>query len=528
MSQPLFRLARLARRLGADASGNILMLMGFAILPLTFVVGMAVDYSRAEKLQTKLNAAADAAVLAAVDYSMMQQSDANAQAAAYAMFKSQVQGLSGLIIDLPSDYHLTYTPAGALNNGRTITVTYTAKSQNIFGGILGSPTLPITGSSKATAAVAPNINFYLMLDTSPSMLLPSTSAGLANIRAATSTSHLANGCDFACHNQNPHNDNIYVQNTSGQDIWLDKTGAAHAVSLVFANGDVCTANCGTSTRTEPRNAVIVGNITDVGSQYADGVWLTQNYSTLYSGGGTIDLRVNDETAAAQQLIPFAQNQAALNQVTYQIQMFGFGYGSPTALTSSMTNVNNLSASSVPDLLAMQPLWYKNNCITAINCINDEATSFQTMLGYMNTLMPNPGTGQSSTSPKEVLFLVTDGMDDEATPVSPLGSNGNNISGTRWVGGLAQSEINTCTAIKNRGIMIAVLYTQYLPDALTGDSWSQSYVANYVKNVQPALVSCASTASDGTPLVYTVTTDQNIASALQALFALAVEASHLLR
>src|SRR3546814_5748695 len=74
--------------------------------------------------------------------------------------------------------------------------------------------LTISGSSTSNAAKAPFIDFYLLLDTSPSMLLPSTSAGLSAMRAAT-------GCAFACHTMQPHDDNIYVRDNNGQNIWLD-------------------------------------------------------------------------------------------------------------------------------------------------------------------------------------------------------------------------------------------------------------------------------------------------------------------
>src|SRR3546814_18541477 len=52
------------------------------------------------------------------------------------------------------------------------------------------------------------------LEPSPTMLLPSTSAGLSAMRAAT-------GCAFACHTMQPHDDNIYVRDNNGQNIWLD-------------------------------------------------------------------------------------------------------------------------------------------------------------------------------------------------------------------------------------------------------------------------------------------------------------------
>ena len=62
------------RRLLKDQRGNVLMFYGFAVIPLTFSVGMGIDYARAMKAQTKLNAAADAAALNSVSQTMMLQS----------------------------------------------------------------------------------------------------------------------------------------------------------------------------------------------------------------------------------------------------------------------------------------------------------------------------------------------------------------------------------------------------------------------------------------------------------------------
>ena len=64
--------------------------------------------------------------------------------------------------------------------------------------------------------------------------------------------------------------------------------------------------------------------------------------------------------------------------------------------------------------------------------------------------------------------------------------------------------------------------------MTGDSWSQSNVAPYLANVSPSLQSCASIGTDGSPLFYTVTTDQSISDALVSLFALTVQQSHLVQ
>ncbi|HWU03313.1 MAG TPA: pilus assembly protein TadG-related protein, partial [Novosphingobium sp.] len=58
-----------------DASGNVLLITAGGLFVMLFAIGFGIDYSRAEMMQTKLNAAADAAVLVAVDPSEIGQSD---------------------------------------------------------------------------------------------------------------------------------------------------------------------------------------------------------------------------------------------------------------------------------------------------------------------------------------------------------------------------------------------------------------------------------------------------------------------
>ena len=64
---------------------------------LLFGAGAAIDYGRAAQIHTKLNAAADAAALAALTPAMLQQSATVAQAAARSMFTGLADGVSGLL-----------------------------------------------------------------------------------------------------------------------------------------------------------------------------------------------------------------------------------------------------------------------------------------------------------------------------------------------------------------------------------------------------------------------------------------------
>ncbi|MEO5598774.1 MAG: hypothetical protein ABIQ66_09140, partial [Novosphingobium sp.] len=101
-----------------------------------------------------------------------------------------------------------------------------------------------------------------------------------------------------------------------------------------------------------------------------------------------------------------------------------------------------------------------------------------------------------------------------------------MSGSRNARELRAAHIAQCTAIKNRGIRIAILYTEYLPESLTGDSWSQSTVAPYLPNISPALQQCASSGTDGVPLFFMVSSNDSISDALTELFSLTVQSAHL--
>jgi len=240
-------LTRLTRRLADDRRGNILMMMGFAIVPLSLALGFGVDYSRAARMQTQLNTIADAAALAAVDPTVMlnpagtpynaaattqsvASGSVDATTTAVNMFASQVSSLPGLV-SAPSITvnvvdtvdNASTTSAGLIT--RTATVTYTAQVQNLFGGLFGVSSLTITGTANTTSSPPANVNVYVMLDTSPSMLLPTTSAGIQTMELTSMqlglhnnmsasdisdyapwggslTTNATYGCAFACHTHN--------------------------------------------------------------------------------------------------------------------------------------------------------------------------------------------------------------------------------------------------------------------------------------------------------------------------------------
>jgi hypothetical protein len=141
-----------------------------------------------------------------------------------------------------------------------------------------------------------------------------------------------------------------------------------------------------------------------------------------------------------------------------------------------------------------------------NWNNDTMTNYTSAMTQINTIMPNPGGGTKSAgdTPQEVLFIVTDGVEDEAVGLSRVQS---------------LMDPSYCTTIKNRGIRIAVLYTTYLP--LPTNAWYNSYIAPFQPQIGPNLQSCASPG-----LYFQVSTNQDISAAMIALFEQAVKTAYL--
>lgn len=566
-------------RLKTDQKGGVLMIMGFAIIPLTFILGFGIDYARAMSLQTKLNAAADAAALAAVAPAMILQSNSEATSAATNMFNAQASLETGYrdLLVTPSVTDGTPGSSGAIGYLRKATVSYTAKSINMFGGLLGADTLTVSGTATANAAQPPNVDFYLAMDNSPSMLLPATSDGITRIINATKdAAKLPNGCAFACHMLMPHADGepIFIRDTTGRDILLSTgyytaggpkqniwyrwnssnntlynnlgvsmhsstTSGTTTTAISYSIVNSTTGPVTIRQRTKKTGGTTSDNTIDFDTGYwADGYWLTHNYGKIYtSGPTTIPLRKDEMVSAATQLIPFATNQAAQYRVTYRAQMFSFDWTKPTKDTpvstlNTLQNVTSYGSSfSAASIFPADDAWWLNNKPTSTTNTADKATEFTSMLTKMKSIIPEAGTGAPGAEPQKILFIISDGMLDQPS------------SGGRYFGPLRESDLAECTAIKAKKIKIAILYTQYLPESLAGNGWSQDNVAKFLPappspyistkagtsdQVLTALQKCASVGTNGAPLVQIVTANGNIITALQQLFSTALQTARLVR
>lgn len=196
------------RRFVRDRRGNIAVIFALACVPLITAVGCAVDYSRATQMRSKLQAAADAASVGAVAKASPAFAAAGTMTSdgtipvgvtdARNIFNANVANLTGYTLD-------SVTPTVA-KNGSTITSTiaFSGSINTMFLGVIGKSALTVTGTSTATATMPFYVDFYLLLDNSPSMGVAATPADVSKlVNATTGNSFKPNDqCAFACHDYN--------------------------------------------------------------------------------------------------------------------------------------------------------------------------------------------------------------------------------------------------------------------------------------------------------------------------------------
>ncbi len=439
-------LRRVVLRFARDRKANVAIIFALMMVPTIFLLGMALDYTLALRKREQLNAAADAAAIAAVRPAMLTQSDTTiVRATAEAVFaaKADLPGLSA-----------TPTPTVTVADSglaRTITVSYTAQSVNNFPGVLGKQTWQVAGSATARASSAPNMNFYLLMDDSPSMGIGAAATDISNLIKYTAPAYQAAGasqnCGFACHQTNiAHDggtkDNLAIARASNITLRIDLvTSAVNQLLNTWSN-------C-------PQSGV--------------------------SGG-------------------VMQCMSALNNTTYRAALYTFDLSLNTLATLTTPTLAGAQVSSI----SLMPVAYQNCVVVTTNCKTDNGTDIAGALKTLNGIMPNSracaATRQGDT-PQEVVFLVTDGVEDKIVSGASACPNASLASNNR-----CQQPLDTtmCTTIKNRGIKIAVLYTEYLQliaNPATGiqktDNWYMTWIDKYDQptsttgQIAQNLQSCAS-------------------------------------
>jgi Flp pilus assembly protein TadG len=188
----------MSSRFGGDLRGNVAVIFALAIIPVLTMVGAAVDYSRATQLKSKIQAAADAASVGSIAKNSTAFIAAGnmtgdgtipgGAADATNIFNGNVSGLAGVTIN-------SVTPT-VTKSGSTLTsvISYSADVPTSFMGVIGKTSLTVTGTSTSSANMPQYIDFYVLLDNSPSM-----GVGATPTDVATMVNNTSDKCAFACH-----------------------------------------------------------------------------------------------------------------------------------------------------------------------------------------------------------------------------------------------------------------------------------------------------------------------------------------
>ncbi len=472
---------------------------------LVFGAGAAIDYGRAAQIHTKLNAAADAAAHAALTPAMLQQSATVAQAAANSMFIGLADGVSGLTVNA-TQVTVTVT-TGATPLTRNVEVSYSTSVNTIFAQVLGVAQLPVQGSSQASAQAPPNIDFYVLLDNSPSMALPATTAGITQMQNLTQDQD-SGGCAFACHQAGTNNGD-----TAGNPC-ADRTAPTLNSSMQKAS---------------PASSGIYCDVSTHGAQI-DNYQLARNNS--------ITLRLDELNSGVSTLLQTASTTAQSSQFStppqYRFSIYSMDTLWSIGLDELMPLTTNYIANWTTDSAGFGVMeMYTNN----VDCANaacsssttapggDVATNYDDSLGKLSqtSYIPDPGNGtnQAGDTPQEVLFIVTDGVEDEKSGSDRLEQTINDLAGDPNPAPYGNAPgTNWCTTIKSRGIKIAILYTDYL--AVPANSWYENHIAPFQVDIGSALQACASPG-----LFYDAGLDSsNLGQDLAALFAAVTQSGHL--
>jgi Flp pilus assembly protein TadG len=550
MSAPRFaaRVTALIVRFRRNKAANVAVIFGIAIIPVMTALGCAVDYSLATRLKVKLQAAADAASVASIAKNSPGFIAASAMTGDGPVIPAQndaitIYNANASSFANPPAVTVPSPTAVVMKAGivLTSTVNYSGVMNTTFLAAVGIPKITVNGSSSSTASFPPYLDFYLMLDVSGSMGLPSTNAEQTRLSQVNPDDFTVypGGCTFACHFQtNACSDPSVGQHANAAGVTSPVNSAyptnnyclGYAISRLSQSGykallqtttnypmlnkqlpSAILANLSPSLTPGTPNSLITGNSKSLPNS------LTAATSCPTDGtDACIQLRADAVGYAVTQLFITANaSEKVTNQFRIGLYPFVQNLYSYFPLTSSINGspttpgTINYAAANLATLLDPG-----NNAN-----LGSGGTHFENAFPSMNTLITSIGAGTSSTNRQPFVFLVTDGAQNFQTQWS--GGWGGSNSAT--VMPKASSGNSYCKPLKDRGIIISVLYIPYQPiQNPTTVFNNEDNVANAnIPNIPGSLQDCASPGN-----FYTANTPADITTALNAMFNRAIVTAHI--
>jgi Flp pilus assembly protein TadG len=333
-----------------DRSGNFGLMTALLMVPLLGSAGIAVDFAHALSLRTQLYAAADAAAVGTL-------SDKSTTAAAVKMtgdgvisvgqdnarsiFVAQMQG------ELTASNVTTAVAVAKTGNKVTSSVSFSAAVPTTFMQVFGQKSVQISGTATATVQTASFMDFYILIDNTPSMGVGATPADVATMVDLTKNKSSNASCAFACHESGSN---------KGKDYYAlaKKNKVTMRIDVVRQATQALTASAKADTDNQFRMAI-------------------------YTFGAKA------EAAGLSEIVPLTSD---LDKVGSKV-------------TEKTPNPQVGDSEYVLDLMTIPQQGYND----------DTQTSFDSALTQLNSKVPAGGSGTSTADTQKIIFFVSDGVGD---------------------------------------------------------------------------------------------------------------------
>ena len=193
-----------------DRRANVSITYAFALVPLLGVLGLGSDWYRQQSYNKRLQNAADAAAIAAITTAKayIVANSQNSNASTQAIINGKAQALKVFATNAGSSANTepvtpTISFPAPTNSTYTATISYSTNMPTFFGRLPGfnTPTFPLAGSSTSSMTIGLYLDFYVAVDVSGSMGIPTTTDGQTQLAGVNpdNKSQYPTGCVFACH-----------------------------------------------------------------------------------------------------------------------------------------------------------------------------------------------------------------------------------------------------------------------------------------------------------------------------------------
>jgi Flp pilus assembly protein TadG len=514
------RIAALISRFRRNDKANVVIIFAFSLVPILTAIGCATDYSLAVRMKSKMQSAADGASVSSIStnsagYLAAIQMTSNGSVPAGVADANNI--FNGNVSGVPGYTNLTVTSTVTKNKAMlTSNVAFSARVPTTFLNIIGYQYLTINGNSSSSASLPLYLDFYLMLDVSGSMGLPSTNAEQTRLAAINpdNRGNYPTGCTLACHfapaNQCPNGTQGYPTNNMCMGYTVTRVNPTAYANLVnqASTLSVPKAKPGlpNSMLANLPNSLLSGDpssLASVSSCPTDG---TSN---------CIQLRADAVGSAVNQLFSTANSSAKIpNQ--FRIGLYPFiQYLYPYFALTGAINGSSTNPSTINYAAANLASQLDTNTNASLG---SGGTHFENAFPTMSTTIASVGDGSASTSTLPYVFLITDGAEDPQSKV---------INGGGWSGSNHATTLNAttlCKPLKDRGIIISVLYIPYQTIQNANASFANNedgFANSNIANIPDSLTACASPG-----FFYTANSPADIATALNAMFNHAVVTAHI--